>query len=203
MYCTRTRKAIGAMGCRVEVPDHEKHKLSPKHYPKIAVDDENKDKDDDDDDERVIHVQIYLMTIAVLAPYRNMGIGSLMIRYLKSGVDRVQEASNVQRRIQVDHIYLHVQEGNEGAIQFYRRHGFDELCFIERYYQKVMPCGAHVLRISFPKPKRELIVKIPQHKKSEDGGGGEDEQNRSSSDDGGNTVSSSSSTDGGSCATVN
>jgi len=134
--------------------NHSNHNNSNSDYTLIN-DTTMIEQSDKKHEEQIVHVKIYLMTLSVLAPYRNLGIGAMMIQYLLSGVTRVENA-NPNRIIKVNGIYLHVQEGNEGALRFYSRYGFKEERFIEKYYRSVLPSGAHVLHIEFPSSSSEV-----------------------------------------------
>ncbi len=78
---------------------------------------------------------VYMMTLGVLAAYRNRGIGSAMLKYV---IDRA--ASDGYQSI-----YLHVHTANDYAIQFYERNGFENIGKIEGYYKRVTPPDCFVL----------------------------------------------------------
>lgn len=81
---------------------------------------------------------LYIITLGVLAPYRNLGLGSqLLTRCLDrvcSWLPEVREAK------------LHVQVNNDDAIRFYEKHGFRIVERIENYYIKVEPRDAVLLQ---------------------------------------------------------
>ncbi|KAI0675322.1 acyl-CoA N-acyltransferase [Trametes maxima] len=83
--------------------------------------------------------KLYLMTLAVLAPYRSRGIGSQSLKHL---IDTA--AAHVKPKI--DAIYLHVQVSNGDAKRFYQRHGFKEVGLYENYYKKITPHDAWILQ---------------------------------------------------------
>lgn len=81
--------------------------------------------------------RLYIMTLAVLAPYRDRGIGSQLIR---SVLDHCQS-------IGITEVCLHVQSSNDGAIRFYtERFGFVQGELVENYYQRIDPPHCYVLR---------------------------------------------------------
>ncbi|KAJ9596290.1 hypothetical protein L9F63_027085, partial [Diploptera punctata] len=45
-----------------------------------------------------------------------------------------------------DSIFLHVQVNNEGAIDFYKKFGFEIVETKEHYYKRIEPADAHVLQ---------------------------------------------------------
>ncbi|KAH9931107.1 acyl-CoA N-acyltransferase [Epithele typhae] len=83
--------------------------------------------------------KLYLMTLAVLAPYRSRGIGA---RSLQQLVDSA--AAYTPRKI--TSIYLHVQVSNDDAKRFYERHGFKEVGLYTNYYKKITPHDAWILQ---------------------------------------------------------
>lgn len=80
--------------------------------------------------------KLYIMTLAVLAPYRGRGIGSQL---LQSVLDHCP-----QRR--VVEISLHVHVSNRDAIRFYtERFGFDQGELLENYYRRLDPPHCYLL----------------------------------------------------------
>lgn len=82
--------------------------------------------------------RIYIMTIAVLAPFRNMGIGTLLLDHI------IKHA----RELEITQIYLHVHTQSIDAINWYLKHGFRKLSNdpILGYYRKMSPPGdAYIL----------------------------------------------------------
>ena len=84
---------------------------------------------------------VYIMTLGVLAAYRNRGIGSGMLKHV---LERAEADGYLS-------IYLHVHTANAYAIDFYRRHGFENIGKIEDYYKRVTPPDCFVLarRLNF------------------------------------------------------
>jgi ribosomal protein S18 acetylase RimI-like enzyme len=80
---------------------------------------------------------VYLATFGVLAPYRKLGLGSLMLEYL---LKAVKEMSGVKR------IDLHVSVDNEGAKEFYTKRGFEVVETVENYYKGKQDSRAYLLR---------------------------------------------------------
>lgn len=83
--------------------------------------------------------RLYIMTLGCLAPYRRLGIGTKMVEHV---LNLVQKDGNF------DSIFLHVQVNNEGAIDFYKKFGFDIVETKEHYYKRIEPADAHVLQKS-------------------------------------------------------
>jgi len=81
--------------------------------------------------------KMYILTLGVLEPYRRLGIGSRMVDYI---VGKAREQPDVKE------IYLHVQVGNDSAVDFYRKHGFEQGESIPDYYKKITPTEARVFR---------------------------------------------------------
>ncbi len=88
--------------------------------------------------------RLYIMTLGCLAPYRRLGIGSKMVEHV---LNYIKKEGNF------DSIFLHVQVNNEGAIDFYKRFGFEIVETKQHYYKRIEPADAHVLQKSL-KPNR-------------------------------------------------
>lgn len=78
----------------------------------------------------------YIMTITVLKPYQRYGIGSQL---LAQAIQDCMEARNVKT------MQLHVQEGNDAALAFYKKHGFEVKAKLENYYTEYTPSGCYLL----------------------------------------------------------
>ncbi|KAJ3332160.1 N-alpha-acetyltransferase 50 [Blyttiomyces sp. JEL0837] len=84
--------------------------------------------------------RVYIMTLGVLAPYRRLRIGSLL-------VNAIIAACNED--LEIDHVCLHVQTTNTDAIRFYRKLGFRIHERVDGYYKLnkgVEPPDAFFLR---------------------------------------------------------
>ncbi|KAJ1975064.1 N-acetyltransferase 5 [Dimargaris verticillata] len=89
-------------------------------------------------------LQLYIMTLGVLAPYRRLGIGSALLQHILQQV----AITNHEATDPVDtisQIALHVQIDNEEALQFYQRHGFEAAGIEQNYYQRMSPSDAFIL----------------------------------------------------------
>ena len=80
--------------------------------------------------------KIYVMTIGVLAPYRRLGIGQQL---LKEMLKKCGEDANCAE------VYLHVQVGNDDAVEFYKRFDFEVGETVKDYYKRIEPPDAVVL----------------------------------------------------------
>ncbi|KAH9858701.1 acyl-CoA N-acyltransferase [Lenzites betulinus] len=87
--------------------------------------------------------KLYLMTLAVLAPYRSRGIGSQSLKHLI-------DTAAAHTKPKIDAIYLHVQVSNADAKRFYERHNFSEVGLYEGYYKKIVPHDAWILQCDIP-----------------------------------------------------
>ncbi|XP_057302127.1 N-alpha-acetyltransferase 50-like [Hydractinia symbiolongicarpus] len=81
--------------------------------------------------------RLYIMTLGCLAPYRRLGIGTIMLEH----VLKICEDDG-----KFDSVYLHVQVSNEGAIGFYRNFGFEIIETKTQYYKRIEPADAYVLQ---------------------------------------------------------
>mmetsp|Transcript_33611 Transcript_33611/g.86068 ORF Transcript_33611/g.86068 Transcript_33611/m.86068 type:complete len:160 (-) Transcript_33611:371-850(-) len=82
---------------------------------------------------RVEGKKVYIATLAVLPAYRGIGIGHQMLE------DVVKNATESDS---IDNIELHVQEGDETAINMYKKHGFEVAEKVENYYKHIEPATA-------------------------------------------------------------
>uniref|UniRef100_A0A0N5AVR5 N-terminal methionine N(alpha)-acetyltransferase NatE n=1 Tax=Syphacia muris TaxID=451379 RepID=A0A0N5AVR5_9BILA len=80
--------------------------------------------------------RLYIMTLGTLAPYRRLGIGTMLLEHV---------ISLCRKDPQIENIYLHVQVNNTSALDFYKRFGFDIVDTVEEYYRRIQPNSAYVL----------------------------------------------------------
>jgi len=80
--------------------------------------------------------KLYIMTLGCLAPYRRLGIGTLMLEHVLNYVEKDGGFSS---------IFLHVQVNNDSAIDFYKKFDFHIVETKEQYYKRIEPADAHVL----------------------------------------------------------
>jgi len=84
---------------------------------------------------------LYIITLGVLAPWRNAGLGSALLeRVLRTVREALPEVVLAR---------LHVQINNTDAIRFYAKHGFAVVAEIAEYYRRVEPRAAAVLELRF------------------------------------------------------
>ncbi|XP_020802448.1 probable N-acetyltransferase san [Drosophila serrata] len=81
--------------------------------------------------------RLYIMTLGCLSPYRRLGIGTVMFEHI---LNFAEKDGNF------DSIFLHVQINNDGAIEFYKKFGFEIVDTKEQYYKRIEPADAHVLQ---------------------------------------------------------
>ena len=79
-----------------------------------------------EEDEKTKESFIHLMIILVLERYRRLGIAHKLMDFI------YKQAKENHKDIQT--IRLHVQKTNQGAINFYKKHGFEIVNEIEKYY---------------------------------------------------------------------
>jgi N-alpha-acetyltransferase 50 len=73
--------------------------------------------------------RVYIMTLGVLAPYRDLGIGRGLLDHFLAAADTRGCAE----------VYLHVQVGNDDALALYEHFGFSVKEFIPNYYKRMQP----------------------------------------------------------------
>jgi len=87
--------------------------------------------------------RIYIMTLGVLASYRNRGIGTKLIQSVLEHYDANKDGDYAA----VKSICLHVQISNKDAMNFYmERFGFTKGPMIKNYYRRVDPPHCYILQ---------------------------------------------------------
>lgn len=82
--------------------------------------------------------QIYIQALALLAPYRGMGLATILLdTILNTPIAKDQTTVSV---------YAHVWEKNEDALEWYAKRGFSRVILVERYYRRLNPGGAWIIR---------------------------------------------------------
>lgn len=82
--------------------------------------------------------QIYIQALALLAPYRGVGLASILLDTIIN--------SAIARAPNTVCIYAHVWEKNEDALEWYSKRGFKRVLLLERYYRRLNPGGAWIVR---------------------------------------------------------
>uniref|UniRef100_A0A1A9VU34 N-terminal methionine N(alpha)-acetyltransferase NatE n=1 Tax=Glossina austeni TaxID=7395 RepID=A0A1A9VU34_GLOAU len=80
--------------------------------------------------------RLYIMTLGCLLPYRRLGIGTIMFLHV---LNYVENDGNF------DSIFLHVQINNDGALEFYKKFGFEIVETHKHYYKCIESTDAFVL----------------------------------------------------------
>ncbi|KER33372.1 acetyltransferase, GNAT family [Opisthorchis viverrini] len=78
----------------------------------------------------------YIMTLGCLAPYRGLGIGTVMLKHV---------VRFCHKHGSIRSIYLHVHVENDVAVAFYKHFGFEITGQVEGYYRSVQPQTAYIL----------------------------------------------------------
>ena len=87
--------------------------------------------------------QIYIQALAVLAPFRDVGIATSLLDAI---VFANRRANCFCTEMPAVCIYAHVWEKNEDALDWYAKRGFQRVMLVERYYMKLKPSGAWIVR---------------------------------------------------------
>jgi len=93
--------------------------------------------------------RLYIMTLGCLAPYRRLGIGTVMLEHVLKCCEKDGN---------IDNVYLHVQVSNQGAIGFYKGFGFEIIETKKQYYKHIEPADAHVLQKTLRSKKTDICV---------------------------------------------
>lgn len=87
---------------------------------------------------------LYIQTLAVLAPYRGLGVGSKLLEEL---IEMVLKKEEEKEKNLVAEVYAHVWEVNEEGVEWYLKRGFVVVGgLVESYYRRLRPQGARLLR---------------------------------------------------------
>ena len=89
--------------------------------------------------------RLYVMVLAVLAPYRSRGIGSALLRSTLRAVDESCAKTGITE------VVLHSAEDNLEAIAFYARFGFAVTGRAENYYRR-LETTPHAVILTRPVP---------------------------------------------------
>jgi ribosomal protein S18 acetylase RimI-like enzyme len=84
-----------------------------------------------------IYNRIYVQALCILAPYRGLGIATSLLRAIT--------ASPLPSKYDIAHVYAHVWESNEEALEWYDKRGFKKIMKVEQYYRKLRPDGAWIV----------------------------------------------------------
>lgn len=79
---------------------------------------------------------MYIVTLGVLAPYRELGIGGALLRH---AVGVSARAAGTKR------VYAHVQVGNDAGLRLYGRFGFVVRERVLNYYRRITPPHAFIV----------------------------------------------------------
>ena len=83
--------------------------------------------------------QLYVQTLAVLAPFRRLNIATHLLNTIIATV--------VEHYDRVTSICAHVWEANTEALEWYKRRGFVlEGEIVQDYYRRLKPSGARMVR---------------------------------------------------------
>lgn len=111
------------------------------------------------------------MTLGCLAPYRRLGIGTVMVQHVMDIVEKDGNYDSIFLHVQVNQfrwktynlllrslsppwtrilplipsVYSFLQVNNEDAINFYKNFGFDIVETKQQYYKRIEPADAYVL----------------------------------------------------------
>ncbi|EXJ78732.1 hypothetical protein A1O1_09134 [Capronia coronata CBS 617.96] len=82
--------------------------------------------------------QIYIQALALLSPYRGLGIATMLLNAVLE--------SSIAKEDGTVCIYAHVWEKNQDALEWYGKRGFKRVVLMERYYKRLRPGGAWIVR---------------------------------------------------------
>lgn len=114
---------------------------------------------------------LYIQTLALLAPYRQLGIASSLLAELLS------RALHQHTGTKIESVYAHVWEASADALEWYVKRGFEvENGVIPGYYRRLKPGGARIVRkrlgvADYFVGTGDTVVSGREERLDEDGGG--------------------------------
>ncbi|PSR88539.1 hypothetical protein BD289DRAFT_432025 [Coniella lustricola] len=89
---------------------------------------------------------LYIQSLVLLAPYRGLGLVNAALDGIFDAVRAAAAAP--QSTLSVQWVYAHVWTGNEEGLGWYDRRGFERDGILEKYYWKLQPDSAWVVKTS-------------------------------------------------------
>lgn len=95
---------------------------------------------------------LYILILGVLEPYRRYKIGKqwyILTCWAQPslGSKLIEEILKiVEGKKELKYIYLHTQVGNETALKFYQKYGFEIVETLKDYYHDIQPADCHILK---------------------------------------------------------
>lgn len=83
---------------------------------------------------------LYVQSLVLLAPYRGLGLAAAALEGICAAVAAAPPA------LRVECLYAHVWTQNEDGLAWYRRRGFETDARLEKYYMKLLPDSAWVVK---------------------------------------------------------
>ena len=94
--------------------------------------------------------EFYISTLAILAPWRNQGIASALLREVISAAAAFTNSTAVgdpgPGLGPLRGVFAHVWETNDEGLEWYRGRGFEIGDVVAGYYRKLRPDGARIVR---------------------------------------------------------
>eukprot|EP01121_Diplochlamys_sp_Union-15-3_P006890 TRINITY_DN1743_c0_g1_i1.p1 TRINITY_DN1743_c0_g1~~TRINITY_DN1743_c0_g1_i1.p1 ORF type:complete len:180 (-),score=25.92 TRINITY_DN1743_c0_g1_i1:45-584(-) len=97
---------------------------------------------------------MYIMTLGVLEPYRKLGIGNKLLKFVFDLVEKKNSLKTAQN-LSISEIFLHVQVSNDVAINFYKKNGFTVTGTKKNYYHNIEPSDCYILTRPVTKESKE------------------------------------------------
>lgn len=83
---------------------------------------------------------LYIQSLVLLAPYRGLGLAAAVLEGISAEVAAAGAA------LRVEWVYAHVWTDNEDGLAWYGRRGFEQDALLEKYYWKLKPDSAWVVK---------------------------------------------------------
>lgn len=82
----------------------------------------------------------------LLAPYRSLGLVTATLEGISEAVAHVMQQNGAGNGLRIEWVYAHVWTENKEGLAWYERRGFEKDGVLEKYYWKLQPDSAWVLK---------------------------------------------------------
>lgn len=83
---------------------------------------------------------LYIQSLVLLAPYRGLGLAAALLEGISA------DAAAASPALRIEWVYAHVWTENEDGLAWYGRRGFERDALLDKYYWKLKPDSAWVVK---------------------------------------------------------
>lgn len=89
---------------------------------------------------------LYIQSLVLLAPYRGLGLVNATLEGISEAVAQVTRQGSGGNGLKIEWVYAHVWTENKEGLAWYERRGFERDGLLEKYYWKLHPDSAWLLK---------------------------------------------------------